>query len=216
MTEYDEQSKELNIAEIYPATYALGPGLRSAIWVQGCPLRCPGCIAPDWLEFRNAHWMSPKTAAEKLLANPEIEGITISGGEPSVQALGLAEMLYQVRLKRPELHVICFSGYSYEILLQRDPKSGVPDLLSEIDLLVDGPYIQSQNHGDTFAGSRNQRLIPLSNRPLPGAGPWDLRRMEVHIRKDNILAVGVPPLNWPRDLLKTASLVGVNDPTEVK
>jgi anaerobic ribonucleoside-triphosphate reductase activating protein len=205
MIEDSSAEMELNIADLCPATRALGPGLRSALWVQGCPLRCPGCIAPDWLEFRPALRLSPTAAAARLLADPAIEGISLSGGEPTAQAPALAAMLRRVRAQRPELHILCFSGYPYETLLTRPPESGVPALLAEIDLLVDGPYLQAHNLGDTFAGSRNQRLIPLSERPLPGTGPWALRRMEVHIRGGSILAVGVPPREWPRDLLQGAA-----------
>jgi len=89
----------------------------------------------------------------------------------------------------------------------RPAESGVLDLLSEIDLLIDGPYIQAQNTGDTFAGSRNQRMIALSNRPLPGSGPWEFRRMEIRLREGSILAVGVPPKDWNPNILHTASQI---------
>jgi anaerobic ribonucleoside-triphosphate reductase activating protein len=189
-------SSILNIAELCPATRALGPGLRSALWVQGCPIGCPGCISADWIPNIPAHRLTPAEAAARLLSNPAIEGITLSGGEPMAQAAGLAEMLQIVRATRPDLHVICFSGYTYEALLRQPASSGVPDLLSRIDLLIDGPYVQALNQGDTFAGSRNQRLIPLSQRPLPGDARWELRKLEMHIRDGAILTVGVPPKDW--------------------
>jgi anaerobic ribonucleoside-triphosphate reductase activating protein len=189
-------SSILNIAEICPTTRALGPGLRSALWVQGCPIGCPGCISADWIPNIPAHRLTPAEAAARLLSNPAIEGITLSGGEPMAQAAGLAEMLHIVRTSHPDLHVICFSGYTYEALLRQPASSGVPDLLSQVDLLIDGPYVQALNQGDTFAGSRNQRLIPLSQRPLPGGERWELRKLEVHIRDGVILTVGVPPKGW--------------------
>jgi anaerobic ribonucleoside-triphosphate reductase activating protein len=192
-------SSILNIAEICPATRALGPGLRAALWVQGCPIGCPGCIAPDWIPNTPAHRLRPTEVAARLLSTPDIEGITLSGGEPMAQAAGLAEMLRSVRATRSSLHVICFSGFTYEALLRQPPASGVPDLLSQIDLLIDGPYVQALNQGDTFAGSRNQRLIPLSQRPLPGNQRWELRKLEVHIRDGAILTVGVPPKDWEAD-----------------
>ena len=195
----------LNVAEICTATRALGPGLRAALWVQGCPLLCPGCIAPDWIPFTPAHSLTPAQAAARLLANPAVEGITLSGGEPTAQAPALAAMLTLLRAER-ELHVICFSGFPYETLLRRSPESGVPALLAQLDLLVDGPYLQARNTGDTFAGSSNQRLIPLSNRPLPGSGPWTLRRMELLLREGSILAVGVPPKDWNPAILQAAAL----------
>ena len=194
----------IQVADICQSTRALGPGLRAALWVQGCPLRCPGCIAGDWLTFEGGHSLSLEDTAARLLSNSQIEGITLSGGEPTAQAPALASLLKMIRARR-ELHVICFSGFPYENLLQRPDASGVKDLLAEIDLLIDGPYIQSQNTGDTFAGSRNQRMIALTNRPLPGTGPWLLRHMELRLREGSILAVGVPPKDWNPAILNPAS-----------
>ena len=187
----------LNIAETCVSTRALGPGLRSAIWVQGCPINCKGCIAPEWIPFNPAHFMTPEVAANLLLKEPGIEGITISGGEPMAQAYGLTRMA-QILRKRKELHIICFSGYRHEYLIKQPVETGIPEFLAMIDILVDGPYIQNLNQGTTFAGSSNQRIISLSQRPIPGNSGWPLRKMELHIRNGMILSVGVPPLGWNR------------------
>jgi anaerobic ribonucleoside-triphosphate reductase activating protein len=187
----------LNIADICTATRALGPGLRAAIWVQGCPIHCKGCIAPEWIPFTPAQQMEPGEAARRLLSNPKIEGITISGGEPSLQAAGLAEMVRLIRQKK-DLHVICFTGYRYEELIHRPSESGIHELLGQLDLLIDGPYIQSLNTSTTFAGSSNQRMITLSDRPVPNGDIWEYRKLELHIRNGNILTVGVPPKEWDK------------------
>jgi hypothetical protein len=65
--------------------------------------------------------------------------------------------------------------------------------------LIDGPYIEKLNTGDTFAGSRNQRILKLRDRPAPGGDHWVPRMTEIHIRNGNILAVGVPPSDLERD-----------------
>ena len=148
----------LNIADLCPSTRALGPGLRAALWVQGCPIHCKGCIAPDWIPFKKAHLLSPGEAAERLLQDETIEGITISGGEPMLQAVGLAAMLRIVRSIK-NLHVICFTGFRYEHLLGWNENRKIADLLDEIDVLIDGPYVEKLNDGLTFAGSSNQRII---------------------------------------------------------
>ena len=190
----------INVADICTSTHALGPGLRSAIWVQGCPIHCKGCIAPAWIPFTTAQLMTPEEAADRLLTNPMIEGITISGGEPTSQAIELAKMIRIVR-QRKELHIICFSGYTYEQLLKWPEEIGVKDLLSQIDLLIDGPYIQNLNQSTTFAGSSNQRQITLSTRPVPAGDTWSQRKLEVHIRDGNVLTVGVPPKDWDKNLI---------------
>jgi anaerobic ribonucleoside-triphosphate reductase activating protein len=188
----------LNIAELCTATRALGPGLRAAIWVQGCPIHCKGCIAPEWIPIKPALQMEPVEAARKLLTDPKIVGITISGGEPTLQAAGLAEMIGLIRQKRNDLHIICFTGYGYEELILLPAESGIHELLSQLDLLIDGPYIQSLNTSTTFAGSSNQRMITLSGRPVPNGDIWEYRKLELHIRNGSILTVGVPPKEWDK------------------
>ncbi len=81
----------LNIASFSPSTLALGPGLRGVIWVQGCPFRCPGCIAPGWIPFVSASKYSPEEILEKFDLNV-LDGLTFSGGEPMQQAAGLARV----------------------------------------------------------------------------------------------------------------------------
>lgn len=190
--------KPLNVAEICPATRALGPGLRSVLWVQGCPIGCKGCIAQDWIPMVPASLWSPSQAADQLLSNPEVEGVTISGGEPMVQAEGLAALIRILR-SRKNLHIICFTGFVYEGLILKPLFPGVQNLLDLLDVLIDGPYLEKQNSGDTFAGSRNQRILKLSDRPAPAGNEWTPRKTELHIRNGNILAVGVPPRNLEKD-----------------
>ena len=191
------ESSFLNIADLCPSTRALGPGLRAALWVQGCPIHCKGCIAPDWIPFKKAHRLTPEEAAAKLLQDQAIEGITISGGEPMLQAAGLTAMLRAVRSKK-NLHVICFTGFRYEQLMNWNEKRKIADFFDEIDVLIDGPFVEELNDGLTFAGSSNQRIIELSNYQFPGMDSWISRRMEIHIRERNILAIGIPPIDWVR------------------
>jgi len=188
----------LNIADICPTTRALGPGLRAAIWVQGCPIGCKGCIAPEWIPIKPAHLLTPEVAGDRLLSNPEIEGITISGGEPMLQAEALTVLLRFIKTKK-KLHIISFTGFRYETLLKWDRDQKVNEYLDEIDVLIDGPYIELLNKGQTFAGSANQRILNLSGRSFPGNEDWGIRKMEYHLRERNILAVGIPPVNWNRD-----------------
>lgn len=155
-------SSMLNIASTHVGTNALGPGWRSVVWVQGCPFRCTGCIAPSWLSFTPARLASPKEIAEELLADPRITGITISGGEPMIQAARLADMVKEARQIR-DIDVVCFTGYRLKDL-DRFADPGVKELLGEIDVLIDGPYIQTLNQGVGLRGSSNQVVHYLSDR----------------------------------------------------
>jgi anaerobic ribonucleoside-triphosphate reductase activating protein len=181
---------ELNIAAVASSTRALGPGLRAVVWVQGCPLNCPGCLAPNWIPFVPARLMTPHQILESLdLSN--IMGITFSGGEPMEQAAGLAALARLARQKR-DLDLICFTGYRYERLLKSPPNAGVPELLAEVDVLIDGPFIQSLNDSVGLRGSSNQRIIHLTSR-LKG---YDLeagtRNIEISVTDGELVFIGIP------------------------
>src|SRR5579859_5050852 len=90
----------VQVAEVCVGTRALGPGLRSVAWVQGCPFRCRGCIAPDWIPARAGRAVRAADLAAELLADPSVTGLTFSGGEPMSQAAGLAAVIAVARQRR--------------------------------------------------------------------------------------------------------------------
>ncbi|RKS79636.1 anaerobic ribonucleoside-triphosphate reductase activating protein [Actinomadura pelletieri DSM 43383] len=178
----------LNVAEVCASTRALGPGVRAVAWVQGCPFRCRGCVAPDWIERRPAREMTPAELADALLVDPEVTGLTFSGGEPMEQAAGLADAARLARERR-ELTVICFTGYRLEELRGRP---GPEALLAEVDVLIDGRYVDVLDDDVGMRGSANQRVHRLTDRLADAdleAGP---RRAEIRVRADSALLVGVP------------------------
>ncbi|GIH25912.1 radical SAM protein [Acrocarpospora phusangensis] len=182
----------INVAETCVGTRALGPGLRSVVWVQGCPFDCHGCVAPEWIPDRPALLMSPADLAERLLADPDVTGLTFSGGEPMSQAGPLAEVARIARRTR-ELTLITFTGHRLE-RLRADPPDGAADLLAETDVLIDGRYVAARNDGKGLRGSSNQRIHHLTERLRPYgeellAGP---RHNELRIRDGSVLMVGVP------------------------
>ncbi len=183
----------LNVAATQMGTEALGPGFRAVVWVQGCPIHCPGCIAPDWIPFKPARLISPAVLLEELLANPRITGLTFSGGEPMAQAVALAQLARLARQRR-ELDIICFSGFTLEKLQASPPFPGIADLLSVIDVLVDGPYIARLNNNLGLRGSSNQRIHYLTPR-LAGIDLSAVpRTAEILIQDGQVMLVGVPPL----------------------
>lgn len=171
-------------------TTALGPGTRAAIWVQGCNLRCPGCISPDWIPFKPAIHLTPQQVVDRLLID-EITGLTFSGGEPMEQAGALAEVVRLARQKR-DLDVICFTGYLYETLLKKPIETGVKDLLQCVDVLIDGPYINTQNDSIGLRGSKNQRIIHLTDRLQTYQFEHQVRNIEFKIDNGSLTMVGIP------------------------
>ncbi|WP_246510572.1 4Fe-4S single cluster domain-containing protein [Nonomuraea endophytica] len=175
-----------------PATRALGPGLRAAVWVQGCPFDCQGCIAPEWISDIPAHSMTPDEVAERLLADPEVDGLTFSGGEPMAQARGLARVAELARARR-DLSLICFTGFRLERLARDPPDPGVPELLSQIDVLIDGRYVAALNDGTGLRGSTNQRVHHLTDRLRDVDLEHQPRRAEVTLSGRDLTIIGIPP-----------------------
>ncbi|WLQ32923.1 4Fe-4S single cluster domain-containing protein [Streptomyces castrisilvae] len=184
----------LNVAATRVGTEALGPGVRSALWVQGCPFSCAGCMAPDWIPFRPARQAEPGDLARELLADPRVTGLTFSGGEPMAQAAGLAEVARKAREIR-DVSVICFTGHRLERLRTRPPGPGVAALLAAVDVLIDGVYVAALDDGHGLRGSSNQRIHHLTGR-LAGGG-YDFahraRSAEIAVNGPEALLIGVPP-----------------------
>ena len=184
---------QLNVANITSSTHALGPGERAVVWVQGCPFHCSGCIAPEWIPQIPAQLMSPEQIVEKLLRHPSVTGLTFSGGEPMLQAAGLAHVARLARSYR-KLNIICFTGFRYKDLIKESGTSEIHDLLKEVDVLIDGNYVKSRNSGKGLRGSDNQHIIHLTDNLKNYDLENDHRQMEVQIRSGEITFVGIPPL----------------------
>ena len=155
----------LNIAHIVEATEAEGPGLRFVVWVQGCLKRCRGCCNGDLLKIRPAHIMSSTQIKEQLFQAKQkysnLEGITFLGGEPFLQAQGLADIAQLAQ--QMGLSVMVFTGYLLEELNEQQ-FSGSLKLLTYTDVLIDGEFDQNQQETErNWVGSRNQKFHYLSN-----------------------------------------------------
>lgn len=154
----------LNIANFTEATEAEGPGLRFVIWVQGCLKRCKGCCNVDFLRIEPATLVTSGEIIQLLRQTAEkgrLEGVTFLGGEPMLQAEGLADIAEAAR--HLGLSVIIFTGYKREEITESRFK-GCNRLLNATDLLIDGEF--EQHNIETkrnWVGSNNQRFHYLSN-----------------------------------------------------
>jgi anaerobic ribonucleoside-triphosphate reductase activating protein len=188
--EQPEIAPVLNIAAFSARTQALGPGTRAVIWVQGCPLSCPGCLAPQWIPFIPALSLTPLEILEQLDLE-SVGGLTFSGGEPMEQAAGLAALARLARQEK-DLDLICFTGYRYERLLNNPPNPGVSKLLREVDVLIDGPFIHSLNDSVGLRGSSNQRIIHLTSRLREYDLESSARRVEITVTDGELAFIGIP------------------------
>jgi len=127
----------------------------------------------------------------QILKLPHLDGITISGGEPMTQAEALFRLVERIRYIN-DLSVIIFSGYRYENLVDAPPGPFVHKLLENIDVLIDGLYIERLNNGKGLRGSTNQRFIHLTDRLKDYDFENLPRKVEVHLSDGEAFLVGVP------------------------
>lgn len=134
-----------------------GPGLRTVIWTQGCPHNCKGCHNPHTHSYDKGIWVDTSEIIDLLRKVKLQQGITLSGGEPFEQPQALLEIV--VEAKKLGLNVWAFSGYTYEQLMKDEYKKA---LLTEIDVLVDGRFVEElKDYRLRFKGSKNQRIIDV-------------------------------------------------------
>lgn len=161
-THWPARSDVLVIARRSDRCTVLGPGIRAAIWVQGCPFRCRGCVAGETLPFRGGSEVQVDSLAAELAALTEIEGVTISGGEPMAQAPALVSLIDQIRARR-DLSFMCYSGFTLAELRQ-DGTPAQRQLLDRLDILVDGRFVRERQTDLQWRGSNNQIIHLLSER----------------------------------------------------
>jgi anaerobic ribonucleoside-triphosphate reductase activating protein len=163
-----------------------GPGLRTVLWLVGCPIRCKGCQSHHlWdRDYPGTNQMHPALLARKLYEMSAGQPLTITGGEPFAQVEMLASLLYSVRQideyhQRPRREILVFTGFTWQNLISRagsDPMHPVHLALQEIDVLVDRPYDPSQDdNAIQWRGSRNQRVIDVQASRANGALAFEER-----------------------------------------
>lgn len=148
----------LELSGIVSDSIVDGPGIRTAIFSQGCPHHCPGCHNPETWEFGCGTPIPVEAVVEIVRSNPLCRGVTFSGGEPFAQAAAFAKLARLLKAKGYE--VASYTGYTFEQLLNGNPAQ--KDLLSTIDILIDGPFLLEEKSLEiAFRGSRNQRILDV-------------------------------------------------------
>ena len=155
----------LQVAGFLEHSTVNGEGFRSVLFLSGCPHHCPLCHNP---EMQNANYGEQVDydailkRIEKVL--PLIDGLTLSGGEPFMQAKALIPFLEYIRSKW-HLSIWCYTGYTYEAICQNALHK---ELLQFIDVLIDGPFIASLKDVNLkYRGSSNQRILKINQEGPP-------------------------------------------------
>lgn len=143
------------VARILYPVKVLGPGNRIGIWFCGCPRRCEGCSNPELWEFQDRYKTSLATVMsliEKIAQANIVDGFTITGGDPFFQPDALSRLLEQI--KKISYDILVYTGYM---------KDELPaPLLKNIAVLIDAPYIETQNNNCRLRGSDNQTIYILN------------------------------------------------------
>jgi len=168
-----------------PDSIVDGPGLRYAVFVQGCSHGCPGCHNPESQPAEGGTETTLAALLADIRANGLVHDVTLSGGEPFEQPKACAALAAE--LKRNGYGIWCYTGYLYDDLAGRAEAArtqqaqreeagltgnaltegiaddlAVGDLLDSIDVLVDGPFVESRKSLELkWCGSSNQRLIDV-------------------------------------------------------
>lgn len=181
----------LNVAHYVVGTRVLGPGYRSVIWLQGCPFHCVGCISPEWIIKRENQLINLNELV-RIVNLDQVEGITISGGEPLLQAKNLIRFLILVKTIKPEANIIVFSGFRIDEARKYLGASLFYQLFRMVDVFIDGRYEEKENDGRGLRGSRNQKIWHLSDRLVDFPFEFTIRSQEFHFQKGSLTMVGIP------------------------
>lgn len=184
------------------STSTLGPGRRFAVWLQGCPFDCPGCVAPGFLPFQGGERIAVFDLVDMVASGPECEGVTISGGEPLHQAEALSIFLSHVR-NRLEKTVILYTGFCLpQIQSIAKKRPAFSQILSATDVLIDGRYEHARNNSLGLRGSTNQTIHFLTPRyhHLRAHFESSRRRHEIQYVQGSEMLIGLPTLNEWREV----------------
>lgn len=149
-------NEKLRLYMTAPCSEVLGPYKRFIVWVQGCKRRCKGCIAKDSWALDGGELVEVDAIVQQILLQENIEGITISGGEPFLQQDALCELISKVR-EHKDVGVIIYTGMKYSEIENTA-------LAHSADLIIDGEYVEELNDNKSLRGSSNQNVLCLTER----------------------------------------------------
>ena len=149
---------KISILRVVEDTTVDGPGFRTSVYAAGCPNHCPGCHNPESWDI-NTGTPTPITEILDIILADPFADVTFSGGDPMFQPEGFAALARAIRAASSK-SIWCYTGFTFEQILANPRQKA---LLSQIDVLVDGPFIQSlRDESLLFRGSSNQRIINVS------------------------------------------------------
>lgn len=177
--------------------------------MQGCSIRCQGCVNPSLWTTQNGHDVDIEYLVSRISKiNDQFDGITITGGEPFDQYESLIAFSAFIK-KKTELNIYVFSGYSLEKLTD---KFNDRLFMSTIDYLMDGRYIAGKHDNNNIRGSSNQNLYQFENgEPILLNEYFESRQWSINLSEDNRLFMsGIPNDNDLSTIKEYLKKTGIN------
>lgn len=189
----------IRYSHIEARSHVDGPGERTVLFVQGCPLACKGCQNKQLWPFEGGRLADEVVMATSLALLAKKHGnVTISGGEPMAQPEALGRLVQNLRKQPGVKNIQVYSGYTWDKLTDpENPASSIVinEVLPYIDVLVDGPFIRELDDPYiTYRGSRNQRPIDVQESLRTGklvVLDWDNPEIQITTEGDLILPAGL-------------------------
>ena len=173
---------------IYPI-YTLGPGKRIVIWFAGCSKKCKGCSNPELWEKNQKYKISVenvKKIIHKLINQNQVDGITLTGGDPLEQSTEeMAELLKEFN----EFDILLYTGYEYNQIEKKE-------ILKFVDVLIDGRYVEELNNNKVeLRGSINQKIIYINKNKKEVYEKYmkeNGRKIQNLYYQEKLISVGIP------------------------
>ncbi len=179
---------------IYPVT-TLGPGNRLVIWTTGCSKKCKGCMATELQTQHPTDYIDNEKLIRiiaDILSTHDVDGITISGGDPLEQADDICAVLPTIKMLCDD--ILMYTGYEYNEVkcLLNDVQLNI--INDNVSVLVDGRYVDELNNSiSALRGSTNQNIIFLQDKHRKRYEDYisDGRKIEYRLSGNSALLIGI-------------------------
>lgn len=184
--------ERVRIGKLWYPVITLGYGKRIGIWLQGCTRRCPHCISPELQAEAGGEWLTVEDLEQRFSKVKEVDGLTISGGEPFDQPSGLRGIIEWFSSVYTD-DILVFSGYTLQELHEKED-ADIDYVLKSISVLVDGAYFIELNDGMGLRGSSNQVIHVWNNHKRYLNAETNERKMQgVLLNDQRLWMIGIPP-----------------------
>lgn len=181
---------KLSLARIFYPVTTLGPGKRVGIWLNGCNKRCKGCISPELRQYDASKELCVDEIMERIEQIPgEIEGFTISGGEPFLKPSALNKLVQKLMDINDD--ILIYTGYTMDELYDME-NDDIHSVISLCAALIAGPYEESLDDNKGIRGSSNQQCL-IYKYPEKYQGIEQMeRKVQTIVYHGNLLMLGIP------------------------